>query len=85
MVLPKISKLSKSELQNLCEDRDIDSSDMDREQMMAELWKHEESVKSGEYEEQESVEILKLKLELEKERRKSAQLDEEKRREEMEF
>ena len=42
MVLPKISKLSKSELQSLCEDRDIDSTDMDREQMMAELWKHEE-------------------------------------------
>ena len=68
MVLPKISKLSKSELQNLCEDRDIDSSDMDREQMMAELWKHEDCVKSGEYEEKESVGMLKLKLESEKEK-----------------
>ena len=42
MPLPKLSKLSKSELVQLCNVRAIDSTEMDCEAMMVALWRHEE-------------------------------------------
>ena len=82
MPLPKLSKLSKSELVQLCNDRAIDSTEMDREAMMAALWRHEEEDDDNsppiggavggyqampQYNQNLNVEALKLQLTLQRE------------------